>query len=177
MSVDSPCAKNAKADNRTMEAFVVIALIAFALLVAELLLPTGGALAAVGAAGLIASGVVALDSDSSAADVAGPALIALGVLSAATFYFVARKVVEAHRDSPVRTGTEEMIGAVAEARSAIGGEGQAWLQGTMWSARLADDAGEPVRMGDRVRVEAVDGLTLVVRLESTTAQQSSQGDS
>jgi membrane-bound serine protease (ClpP class) len=160
-----------------MEAFVVIALIAFAVLVAELLLPTGGALAAVGAAGLVASGIIALNSDSSAADVAGPALIALGVLSAVTFYFVARKVVEAHRDTPVRTGTEEMIGAVAEARSAIGGEGQAWLGGTMWSARLAAGAEGPVRMGDRVRVEAVDGLTLVVRPENTTAQQSSQGGS
>ena len=34
-----------------MEAFVVVALIGFALLLAELLLPTGGVLAAVGAPG------------------------------------------------------------------------------------------------------------------------------
>ncbi|MGE0068260.1 MAG: NfeD family protein [Solirubrobacterales bacterium] len=160
-----------------MEAFVVIALIAFALLIAELLLPTGGALAAVGAAGLVASGVVALNSDSSAADVAGPALITLGILSAITFFFVARKVVEAHRDMPVRTGTEELVGSVAEARSAIDSEGQAWLAGTMWSARLAAGEAGPVRLGDRVRVEAVDGLTLVVRPEVPTAQQSSQGGS
>ncbi len=159
-----------------MEAFVVIALIAFALLVAELLLPTGGALAAVGALGLVASGIVALSSDSDAADVVGPALIALGVLSAVTFYFVARKVLTAHRDTPVRTGTEEIVGSLAEARSSIGAEGQVWLQGTMWSARLA--AGQdPVGIGDRVRVEAVDGLTLVVRPEPATAQQSSQGGS
>ncbi len=158
-----------------MEAFIVIALVAFALLLAELLLPTGGALAAVGAAGLVASGIIALNSDSSAAEIAGPALITLGILSALSFYFVARKVVEAHRDTPVRTGTEEIVGAVAEARSTIGDEGQAWLQGTMWSARLADTAAGPVRMGDRVRVEAVDGLTLVVRPENTTAQQPSQG--
>lgn len=157
-----------------MEAFVVIALIAFALLLAELLLPTGGALAAIGAFGLVASGIVALDSDSSAADVVGPALITLGVLSAITFYFVARKVVAAHRDSPVRTGTEEMIGAVAEARSAIGAEGQAWLQGTMWSARLASGAA-PAQMGDRVLVEAVDGLTLVVRPEPKSAEDSEGG--
>jgi len=157
-----------------MEAFVVIALVAFALLVAELLLPTGGTLAAVGALGLIASGVVALDSDSSAADVVGPALIALGVLSAITFYFVARKVVAAHRDSPVRTGTEEIVGSLAEARSTIGDEGQAWLQGTMWSARLASGA-TPVRMGDRVRVEAVDGLTLVVRPEPRSMEDNEGG--
>ena len=51
-----------------MEAFVVIALVGFGLLLAELLLPTGGVLAALGAAGLVAGGIVALDSDSSAAD-------------------------------------------------------------------------------------------------------------
>ena len=57
-----------------MEAFVVIALVGFALLLAELLLPTGGLLAAVGAAGLVAGGIVALDSEQRRADVdrAGP---------------------------------------------------------------------------------------------------------
>ena len=51
-----------------MEAFVVVALIGFALLLAELLLPTGGVLAALGRAGLVAGGILALDSDSGAAD-------------------------------------------------------------------------------------------------------------
>ncbi len=157
-----------------MEAFVVIALIAFGLLLAELVLPTGGALAAIGAIGLVASGVVALTSDSSAADYAGPALIALGVLSALAFFFVARKVVESQVDNPTQTGPEQMVGALAEARSAIDPEGKAWMEGTLWAARLADGA-ERVALGDRVRVEAVDGLTLVVRPEP--AEQSSQGGS
>ena len=82
-----------------MEAFVVIALVGVGLLLAELLLPTGGVLAALGALGLIAGGVVALDSDSDVADYVGPALITLGLLSGVTFYFVTRKVLEAHRDA------------------------------------------------------------------------------
>lgn len=152
-----------------METFVVIALVAFALLLAELLLPTGGVLAAVGAAGLVAAGVVALDSNSDGADVVGPALITLGILSGVSFYFVARKVIAAHRDQPVRTGTEELLGAAGEARSAIDPEGQVWLQGTLWSARLAAGS-SPARLGDRVSVEAVDGLTLVVSSQPQTAQ-------
>ena len=48
-----------------MDAFVLIALVAVALLVAELLLPTGGVLAVLGALGLVGAGVVALESDSS----------------------------------------------------------------------------------------------------------------
>jgi membrane-bound serine protease (ClpP class) len=158
-----------------MEAFAIVALVGFALLAAELLLPTGGVLALLGVIGLIAGGVIALDSDNNnAADFFGPALITLGVLSGISFYFVTRKVIAAHRDQPVRTGTEEMVGATGEARTAIAPEGQVFMQGTLWGARLAD-AGSPVRLGDRVRVEAVDGLTLVVRPEPAPAQASREG--
>jgi len=157
-----------------MEAFVVIALIGSGLLLAELLLPTGGILALLGVVGLTAAGLVAFSSDSDIADYAGGALIALGILSGITFYFVTRKVLAAHRNERVQTGTEEMIGASAEARSSIDPEGRVWLGGTIWSARLADGA-DPVRLGDRVKVEAVDGLTLVVRPEPQTAVQSREG--
>jgi len=157
-----------------MEAFVVIALIGLGLLLAELLLPTGGVLAAIGVLGLTAAGIVAFNSDSDVADYAGGALIALGILSGVSFYFVTRKVLDAHRNERVRTGTEEMVGSTAEARSSIDPEGRVWLGGTIWSARLAGGA-EPVRLGDRVRVEAVDGLTLVVRPEPQTAVQSREG--
>jgi membrane-bound serine protease (ClpP class) len=157
-----------------MDAFAIVAVVAFGLLLAELLLPTGGVLAAIGIGGLIASGVLALGSDSSAADYVGPALITLGVISGVVFYFVTRKVIEAHRDQPVRTGSEEMLGAEGEARSALDPEGQVWLQGTLWGARLADPS-TPVRPGDRVRVEALDGLTLVVRPVRSDAVQSTEG--
>ena len=157
-----------------MDTFVLIALAGFALLLAELLLPTGGVLAVIGVVGLTAAGFVAFGSDSDLADYAGGGLIALGILSGVTFYFVSRKVLEAHRDPHVRTGAEEMIGATAEARSSIDPVGRAWLEGTIWSARLAEGAA-PVRLGDRVTVEAVDGLTLVVRPEPQPAVQSREG--
>lgn len=149
-----------------MELFVVVALIGVGLLVAELLLSTGGVLAALGVAGLIAGGVIALtaDSDADAASWAGPALITLGVLSAISFYFIGRKVLEAHRDQPVRAGHEELIGAPAEVRTSLDPEGQVWIEGALWRARLAGDR-TPLRPGDRVTVEAVEGLTLVVRPE------------
>ena len=157
-----------------MEAFVVIALIGLGLLLAELLMPTGGILAFLGVAGLTGAGIVALGSDSNAADYIGGALITLGVISAISFYFISRKVLAAHRDPRVRTGTEEMIGSSAEARSSIDPEGKVWLGGTIWSARLAAGS-EPIGLGDRVRVEAVDGLTLVVRPEPQTAVQPREG--
>jgi membrane-bound serine protease (ClpP class) len=149
-----------------MDLFVVVALIGVGLLLAELLLSTGGVLAALGAAGLIAGGVLALtaDADSSASDWAGPALITFGVLSIASFYFVTRKVLAAHREQPVHGGHEELIGASAEARTSLDPDGQVWIAGAIWRARLSGDGGA-LRPGDRVKIEAVDGLTLMVRPE------------
>lgn len=147
-----------------MEAALLVALIGIALLAGELLLSTGGVLAAIGAIGLMVAGVLALGSDNSAADVVGPALITLGLMSIVGFWFVTRKVIEAHRAEPVRTGSEELVGSIAEVRSTLDPEGQVWAGGTVWGARLTEGDG-PARLGDRVRVEAIDGLTLVVRPE------------
>jgi len=157
-----------------MEAFVVIALIGIGLLLVELLLPTGGVLAVLGVIGLTAAGIVAFGSDSDVADYAGGGLVALGILSGITFYVVSRKVWEAHRNDRVRAGSEELVGSSAEARSSIDPDGRVWLGGTIWSARLAAGS-EPIKLGDRVMVEAVDGLTLVVRPQPRSAVQSREG--
>jgi membrane-bound serine protease (ClpP class) len=161
-----------------MDAFVLIAAIAVLLMLAELLLPTGGVLAVLGAIGLIVAGIVALtaDADTAATEYIGPALITLGFLSGITFYFVTRKVLAAHREERVRTGSEEMVGSVAEVRNTLDPEGQVWSGGTLWGARLADGAAA-ARPGDRVVIEAVDGLTLVVRPEPPAAQTAEQGAS
>lgn len=159
-----------------MDAFVIVALVGVALLLTELLLPTGGVLAVLGAAGIAAGGVIALveGPDSTAAEIAGPALITLGILSAVTFVLVGRKVLAAHRDEPVRTGSEELVGARAEVRTSLDPEGQVWIEGALWGARLSGDGG-PLRPGDRVTVEAVEGLTLVVRPESPPDAPTEEG--
>jgi membrane-bound serine protease (ClpP class) len=149
-----------------MDAFVLVALLAVALLLAELLLPTGGLLAILGALGLIGAGILALGSDSSDADWIGPALITAGLLSAVTAYVVERKVLSSQTDNPIGTGRETMIGSEVEVRTTLDPEGQVWNDGALWRARLEGEGG-PVRPGDRVVVEAVDGLTLVVRAAAT----------
>jgi membrane-bound serine protease (ClpP class) len=151
-----------------MSAYLVVALIGIGLLLAELLLPTGGFLAFLGAVGLVIGGILALtaDSSSSLADVAGPALITLGILSVITFYFVGRKVIKAQDQGP-RRGGSDLIGLSAEARTPLDPSGQVFIEGTLWSARLVDGA-TALRPGDRVTVEAIEGLTLVVRPEEGT---------
>jgi membrane-bound serine protease (ClpP class) len=130
-------------------------------MLAELLLPTGGVLAILGASGLVAAGVIALGEDSEIADYVGPGLITLGVLSGVTSIVVGRKVLSAHRDEPVRTGWEELVGREAEVREPLDPVGQIWVEGALWNARVGD--GEPaIGVGARVRIRSVDGLTLVV---------------
>jgi membrane protein implicated in regulation of membrane protease activity len=119
----------------------------------------------------VVGGIVALGSESGSADWVGAALLTLAILSAISFFFITRRVVHTTRFLPKRGGTEEMVGREAEARSTIDPTGQAFMRGTLWSARLAEGV-PPIAFGDKVRVEAVDGLTLVVRPVPTPAQQS-----
>jgi membrane-bound serine protease (ClpP class) len=139
-----------------MEAFVVIALIGIGLLAAELLLPTGGILALLGIAGLVVGGILALGSDSGSADWAGGALIAFAILSGISFLYITRKVIHTTADLPPLAGTEEMVGAEAEARSTIDPAGKVFMRGTLWSARLADGMA-PVAFWDRVKPRSPTG--------------------
>jgi membrane-bound serine protease (ClpP class) len=143
-----------------MEIVYVIAGIAVGVMLAELLLPTGGVLAVIGAAGLVAAGVIALGEDSEIGDYVGPGLITLGVLSAVTSVVVGRKVLSAHRDAPVRTGWEELVGAVGVVREPLDPTGQIFVEGALWQARASEETA--IGLGNRVRVKSVDGLTLEV---------------
>jgi membrane protein implicated in regulation of membrane protease activity len=57
-----------------------------------------------------------------------------------------------------RTGAEAMIGREAEVVSPCRPKGQVRINGELWNAR-AETGADP---GDTVRVDAIDGLTLVV---------------
>jgi membrane-bound serine protease (ClpP class) len=156
-----------------MEVVIIIAAVAAGLLLVELLLPTGGVLAVIGAAGLVAAGVLAFGEDGDVSDFAGAGLITLGVLSIATFFIITPKIIRAHRDEPVRTGWEELIGREAEVRESLNPGGQVWIEGALWRARVADGA-PAIEPGNRVLVDSVDGLTLLVHaVETETAQKGS----
>jgi membrane-bound serine protease (ClpP class) len=142
-----------------MEVVVIIAAIAVGLFLVELLLPTGGLLAFIGAAGLIAAGIVALGDNSAHADAVGAGLIAVGLVSIVGFAIVSRKVVAAHRQKP-KGGEEDLIGTEAEVRIPLDPEGQVYVDGALWKARAR--GGGPVPAGSKVRIESVDGLTLLV---------------
>jgi membrane-bound serine protease (ClpP class) len=137
---------------------LAIALLAVALLlfIAEAHAPTTIA-GLLGVAALVGAGFAWRDAGH---DLPVVAIIAAGVILAAFIVFASRKAIAAHRDEPVRTGSEELVGSVAEVREPLDPEGQVFVAGALWRARTTD--GGTIGLGNRVVIKSVDGLTLEV---------------
>jgi membrane-bound serine protease (ClpP class) len=137
---------------------LAIALLALALLlfIAEAHAPTTIA-GLLGVAALVGAGFAWRDAGH---DLPVAAIIVGGVILAGFVVFASRKAIAAHRDEPVRTGSEELVGALGDVRAPLDPEGQVFIQGALWRARTTG-SGE-IGPGNRVRVKAVDGLTLEV---------------
>jgi membrane-bound serine protease (ClpP class) len=139
-------------------AVVLLLALAVALLIAEAHIPSG-VLGAFGIGSLILAGVLYREEGH---DLPIVAIVLVALALGGFVWFASRKVLATYRSQPVRTGYEELNGAVAEVRSPLNPEGQVFVQGSVWSARLAPGEA-PATVGGRVRIESVDGLTLIVR--------------
>jgi membrane-bound serine protease (ClpP class) len=138
---------------------LAIALLAFALFlfVVEAHVP-GFVFGTLGIASLVAAGLVYRDAGH---DLPIAVIVVAALILGAFMIFAGRKVIAAHRDEPVHTGWEELIGSEGEVREPLDPDGQIFVGGALWKARLKDGGG-PIGLGNRVRVESVDGLTLLV---------------
>jgi membrane-bound serine protease (ClpP class) len=141
---------------------ILLLVLAVTLIIAEAHLGAGGVLGIAGIAALIGAGLLLYNTNSEAFEVSVPAVIAAGVVFGGMLVFAGQRVVAAHRDEPVRTGREEMIGSVGEVRQPLDPEGLVFVGGALWRARPAEDEAL-VGIGTRVRVESVHGLKLIVR--------------
>jgi membrane-bound serine protease (ClpP class) len=138
---------------------LAIALLALALVlfIAEAHAPTT-VLGLLGVAALVGAGFAWRDAGH---DLPVAAIVVAGVILAGFVVFASRKALAAHRDEPVRTGSEELVGSVGEVREPLDPEGQIFVQGALWKARAT--GADQIGLGTRVRVKAVDGLTLEVQ--------------
>jgi membrane-bound serine protease (ClpP class) len=139
-----------------MELTVALLALALVLFVAEAHVP-GGVFGILGTAALVGAGFAYREDGH---DLPIAVIVTTALVLGAFFIFAGRKVIAAHRDEPVRTGWEEMVGTVGEVREPLDPAGQVFVDGALWRARLDD--GTEVGLGNRVRVKSVDGLTLVV---------------
>jgi membrane-bound serine protease (ClpP class) len=138
------------------ELAIALLVVALLLFIAEAHAPTT-ILGLMGVGALVGAGFAWRDAGH---DLPIAVIIVAAVILAAFVVFAGRKALTAHRDEPVRTGSEELIGSVGEVREPLDPMGQVFIQGALWQARTTGE-GE-VGPGNRVRVKSVDGLTLEV---------------
>ena len=132
-------------------------------MVGEIFLPAYGSLGIGGLAAFILGSVMLIrDTDVPGFEI--PYAVIGGVAAAsAGFLLLLFGMLAKSRRAAVVSGREQMIGAEGEALEDFAREGWARVHGERWKVRVAG-AG-PVRRGERLRVSAIDGLTLQVTRE------------
>ena len=138
---------------------VILLVLAFALIIAETQLPTGGFLGIAGVAALIAGGLLLFDTTDAEPSIEPWVVVLVAAPLGGATILVGERVMKARR-RPVATGEETMAGSVGVVRTPIDPVGQVFVGGALWRARSIDES--PIEAGYRVVVEAVDGLTLLV---------------
>jgi membrane-bound serine protease (ClpP class) len=138
---------------------VVLLVLAVALFGAEAHFATGGFVGVAGIAALIAGGLLLFQSDGGGPTVSPWVAVPVAVVLGGGLLVVGGRVLSARRQG-FRTGEDQLLGSAARARTDVDPVGQVFVEGALWRARSAD--GAPIPAGAEVRVEEVDGLTLVV---------------
>lgn len=132
-----------------------------AFLVAEVFVPTSGALGIGGVLAFVIGAVVLVDTDVPGYGIPVHLIITLAVVSGLFVFMIVRMGVQA-RVRPVVSGHKTLIGVSGEVLSASTGDGWATIQGETWHVRST----APLKQGQRIRVCATDGLTLIVEPQS-----------
>jgi membrane-bound serine protease (ClpP class) len=129
------------------------------LLILEIKVPSFGVLGVGGIVSLIV-GSIMITSHVPGVTVSYRVVIPVAVALGGLMLFLGRLAVQAQRLKPV-TGAEGLVGETGSATTDLGGDrpGQVSVHGEIWRALSAS----PVHAGARVRVTAVDGLTITVQ--------------
>jgi membrane-bound serine protease (ClpP class) len=132
-------------------------LLGIAFFVAEVFVPSYGALGLGGIAAFAFGALLLIDGDVPGFGVPRALIAGLAVVSAAVVLGIAGMAAKARR-RPVVSGAQRMIGAAGIVLECDGREGWATVDGERWQVRGA----AALHPGQQVRVTRVDGLTLEV---------------
>ena len=132
-----------------------------AMMIAEVFVPSFGALGIGGLAAFVIGSIILMDTDAPGFRVhmglVGGIAAVSGIVMFGTVWMAARA-----RRRPVTTGAEQLVGAAAEALESFTGRGRVRIFGEEWAAVSA----LPVSAGQRVTIERVEGLVLHVHPDS-----------
>src|SRR5690606_25972821 len=136
-----------------------VALIAIGavLMLAEAFVPSFGALGIGGVVAVVMGGLFLMDGEAPGFTITLPFLVSLAIASAILLLALGVFVVRS-RQRLVVSGREEMIGALGTITHLAEGAAYAHIHGESWRV-IADRS---LHVGEQVRVQAVEGLTLRV---------------
>jgi membrane-bound serine protease (ClpP class) len=137
---------------------VLLILLALILFIAEIKIVSHGMLTVGGVIAMVAGSLLLFESPEPYLRVSW-SVIAVTVLAVTGFFaFAVTKALRAHHQRPT-TGREGLIGQEGRADSGIVPEGKVFVNGEYWDAWSE----EPIDAGDKVVVEAVEGMRLKVK--------------
>ena len=131
------------------------------LMIAEVFMPTFGAIGVGGIIAVVAGGLLLIDADDPAFRVSWPEVTLIALVSAAAIVAFGAFALKSHR-RPVVSGREEMLGAHGTVVAREDGITWAEVRGERWRVRSR----APLTPGDVVRVAGIEGLTLEVTKQS-----------
>ncbi|MBM4218563.1 MAG: nodulation protein NfeD [Gammaproteobacteria bacterium] len=139
---------------------LALILLGVGMMIGEFFVPSFGALGLGGLVAFVFGSIVLMDTDEPGAylnrGLIGGIAVAAGSAMLGTVWLAVRQ-----RRRRVVTGPESMVGDFAVALSGFAERGRVRIYGESWNAV----ASRPVRAGQRVRVDRIDGLTLHVTPE------------
>ncbi|HLY62227.1 MAG TPA: nodulation protein NfeD [Terriglobia bacterium] len=133
---------------------IVVALVLFFL---EAHTPSHGVMAAGGIVAMVVGSLILVDSPFPGAGIRLGTSLSVTLPVAVIMVFLLRIALAARRQKIV-TGDVGMIDSVGTAQTDLEPEGKIFVHGEIWGARTSGK----IQKGARVRVRAIDGLTLVV---------------
>jgi len=132
-------------------------------MVGEAFMPSFGVLGIGGAIAFVIGSIILVDTDLEGYGVSIPFIVAMGITNAILFGALVAMAMRA-RKQPVVSGREEMIGSIGEVLDDEDDINRIRVHSEAWQVR--SDA--PLKTGQKVRVKAVEGLTLVVEPTNAT---------
>ena len=135
---------------------LVLLLLGFALIIAETFVPSG-LLGAGGVAALLFGSLFLFDRDAGV-QVSRQVVFTVAAVFTTFLLLIVTLVVRGQR-RPIAVGAEAMVGEIGRAQERLAPSGTVLVHGEYWAA----DSDEPVNVGERVKVTAVQGLRLRVR--------------
>ncbi len=137
---------------------LLLILLGVVLLIAEIKVVSHGVLTIGGVIALLLGSMLLVDTPEMALRISWKVILPVVATTGGIFVFAVSAGIRAQLRRPA-TGSEGLIGQVGVARTPLAPEGQVFVRGEIWKA-VAD--GGTIAEGERVRVVAVDSLTLKV---------------